>query len=125
MRILLVDDEDCVRGFVKDMLTENAHEVVDVNNASKALDVIKGGEKFDAVVTDLIMPGMDGVELTKELLQYGIDNSSVIMISGGAPDGKEELFKIAKGFFGKRFLKKPFEIDDLFILLDEIGENIG
>ncbi len=63
--ILLVDDEDLVREGTADMLRDIGYDVQCAASGSEALALLRGGD-FDLLITDYLMPGMDGVELAKE-----------------------------------------------------------
>ena len=61
--ILLVDDDPAVRAATREMLEEAGHTVVDVASGSAALQLLGAGRRFDLLVTDFAMPGMDGAHL--------------------------------------------------------------
>src|SRR6185503_345586 len=62
-RILLVEDEEVVRDVVTMMLEQHGFEVVAVEDALAALSACRGTNSFDLLLTDLVMPTMNGVEL--------------------------------------------------------------
>jgi CheY-like chemotaxis protein len=68
MNILLVEDSDEVSGITVEYLRELGHQVVAVAAAEQAMTQFKSA-KFDAVMTDVRLPGMSGIELAKELLK--------------------------------------------------------
>jgi CheY-like chemotaxis protein len=61
--ILLVDDEDLVRMGTNEMLTDLGYTVVEANSAAEALRLLRSGDEPDLMITDYLMPGMNGVEL--------------------------------------------------------------
>ena len=66
LHILIVDDDDRIRNLVKDYLSDNKYIVSSAENADQAklkLEIIK----FDIIILDVMMPGQDGYELTKEI----------------------------------------------------------
>lgn len=65
-RILVVDDSTTMRQMVSFTLTDNGHEVTEAADGIKALAEAKG-KKFDLVITDVNMPGMNGIDLVKSL----------------------------------------------------------
>lgn len=79
--ILLVDDEDLVRAGTADMLEEFGYTVLQVNSAAEALVLLRGADRIDALVTDFLMPGMNGVALAAEThtLRPGLP---VLLITG-------------------------------------------
>ena len=109
--ILLVDDEQLVRHSTADMLIELGYEVVEAASASEALKIFAGEKAFDMLVTDHLMPGMNGADLAAEIqrLHPGLP---VLIVSGYADAGgiPEYLPR----------LTKPFRQADLLSALDEI-----
>ena len=64
--ILVVDDEEQIRKLIASLLAAKRHHVTTASNGLEALDKIVGG-KYDAVISDVVMPEMDGITLTEEL----------------------------------------------------------
>lgn len=108
-RILIVDDEKSVRETLREMLEYENYEVIDAENATKALDLLSS-QSFDVILCDIKMPGMDGMELLEKILEnYDIP---VIMISGhGTIETAVDAIK--KGAFD--FIIKPFDLNRLLI----------
>ena len=79
-RILVAEDEASVREFVTRALTHAGHEVVTVVDGMRALDALHGG-RYDLLVTDIVMPGMNGPNLAQLILT---ENTSmkVLYVSG-------------------------------------------
>jgi CheY-like chemotaxis protein len=75
-----VDDEEATRKLIVDLLSQKGHQCSTASNGLEALDKIMG-TKFDAVITDVVMPGMDGIALTKELSKHN-QNLPVMVITG-------------------------------------------
>ena len=96
---LLVDDEDLVRLSTADMLMDLGYEVVEAQSAEEALRMISEGLRPDLVVTDLLMPGMTGLDFARDLRSRWRD-LPVLIVSGYA-----EMEGIAPGF---PRLTKPF-----------------
>jgi two-component system chemotaxis response regulator CheY len=69
-RILVVDDSTTMRQMVSFTLTDAGHEVTEAPDGLKALEAAKG-KKFDLVITDVNMPGMNGLDLVKSLRGLG------------------------------------------------------
>jgi CheY-like chemotaxis protein len=67
-KVLVVEDEEPVRKFIVTLLSKKGHKCVTASNGIEALDKI-GKDKFDAVIADIVMPEMDGIALTKEILK--------------------------------------------------------
>lgn len=80
---LLVDDEDMVRMSTADMLYDLGYKVVEASSGMSALEAIKSGLRPDVLVTDHLMPGMNGTQLARMLLEQGMI-SRALVISGYA-----------------------------------------
>jgi two-component system cell cycle sensor histidine kinase/response regulator CckA len=83
--VLLVEDEEVVRDVVAAMLEQSGFEVVAVDQALAALDLCKDGTRFDLLLTDLVMPSMNGVELAAAV-QMQLPETRVIYMSGYSAD---------------------------------------
>lgn len=82
-RILVVDDEDMIRVILRRVL--KAHEVIALSSAKEALALLAGGATFDAIICDLMMPAMNGIEFYQILVQQYPDQASAVMfVTGGA-----------------------------------------
>lgn len=117
--IVLVEDEDAIRTFAKNVLTNKGYDVVDFPSAKNAFESLSAKPiKFDLLVTDVLMPEMNGPALVTKLKE-SIPNIKVIFISGYA----EEAFTAEYG--DKRdfhFLPKPFSLKQLLITVKEVIE---
>ena len=105
--LLIVDDDDAIRGTLYDLLSEK----YDCNTASMAEEALQylEVERYDAILTDIAMPGLTGVELLKRIQETGSD-TPVILISGrGVEQDPEDLIEI--GAFA--YVTKPFNLDEI------------
>jgi signal transduction histidine kinase len=83
-RILVVDDEPGFLRAVKSLL-EESHEVIAVDEARAALNLIEGGERFDVVLCDVVMPGFNGMDLYERVAQLDAELArSFVFVTGGA-----------------------------------------
>ncbi len=110
-RILLVEDEEAVRAFAGRALEARGYTVYQAASGQEALDLISGlDEPVDLVISDVVMPGMDGPTLLRELRGRQPD-LKIIFVSGYAEDAFERhLPKDEKSF---QFLPKPFSLKEL------------
>lgn len=122
-RILLVDDEDIILNVGRDLLEELGYEVVTAADGFAAVNIFRGNqgnqgnqEKIDLVITDMLMPKMNGRELFYQLRQ--IDPDCPVILASGYTDnaGLDEMKR--DGLRG--FLPKPFNSEDLKRLLGEV-----
>jgi len=120
-RILVVDDDQPVRELICAILGSCGYEISEANNGQIATRMYRE-QPFDLVITDLVMPDMEGIELIKEL--RAIDhNVKVIAISGGFLTASDTYLKAAKLMGAQRTLPKPFEMDELLSVVSSVLEQ--
>ena len=118
MKILIVDDEKAIRNSIKDILEMEDYSVDTAENGEEA--VAKASkEKFDAIICDIKMPVMDGLEVLDRLVADGIE-SPVIMLSGHG-DLDTAVTCIKKGAFD--FISKPPDINRILITIKNATEK--
>jgi len=116
-RVLVLDDEDEVRAVLMRALQRAGHEVLEAADGREGLGVART-HSIDLVVTDLVMPEVDGLEFMRELarLRPGIP---VIAISGGGVWDARSLLEVAGALGALRTLSKPFELNAFLSLVAE------
>ncbi len=108
--VLLVEDEELVRGLSRDTLESCGYKVIDADNGVEALALCEDGKlKIDLLLTDVVMPQMGGRELAEKLMQK-FPKIRVLFTSGYTDDAVVRHGIIAKG---TNFLQKPFSLDAL------------
>jgi CheY-like chemotaxis protein len=80
--ILLIDDDELLRDTVLQLLELDGHRVTEAADGQAGLALFRGGHGFDAVITDVLMPGIDGARVTVEIHKQR-PGFPVIAISGG------------------------------------------
>jgi diguanylate cyclase (GGDEF)-like protein len=115
LRILIVDDEEEVRRFLVSLLSKHGHECDTAKDGIEALEKIKRNS-FDSAVIDVVMPLMDGITLTKELLRLH-PNLPIMIMTGHAEEHSAES-AIAAG--AREFIKKPFSINEFILRFDKM-----
>ncbi|EEE46784.2 cell cycle histidine kinase CckA [Roseibium alexandrii] len=115
--ILLVEDEEAVRAFAARALASRGYTVYEAGTGMEALEVMEetGGE-VDLVVSDVVMPEMDGPSLLVELRKTRPD-LKIIFVSGYAEDAFEENLPANEKFF---FLPKPFTLKQLATTVKDV-----
>ncbi len=103
--VLLVDDDDGVRKMMLKVLTRAGLRVEPVARAAEALELIKRGRRFECIVTDLMMPGMDGLQLLRFVRQLDLDVPIIVVT--GKPTLESAMVAMEHGGF--RYLPKPVE----------------
>jgi two-component system cell cycle sensor histidine kinase/response regulator CckA len=118
--VLLVEDEDAVRMFGSRALTNKGYTVLEADNGEAALDVINGTDvTIDLIVSDVVMPGMDGHTLVR-LVRHELPNVKVILMSGYAEDVFIEEIDRDPDI---HFLPKPFSLKKLAGKVKEVMEG--
>ena len=85
-RILVIDDDDRIRGMVLEMLSESGHEVGEASNGQEGLDQFRQ-TPTDLVITDILMPEKDGLEII-QILKKENPEVKIIAVSGGGDTGR-------------------------------------
>jgi two-component system, NtrC family, response regulator AtoC len=115
--ILIVDDDDAIRGTLFDLLSDR-YECHTASMAEEALQYLEI-ERYDAVLTDIAMPGLTGIELLHRV-QQGNSGTPVILISGkGTEQDNESLIRM--GAFA--YVSKPFNLDQIELLVERAVEQ--
>ncbi len=104
--ILLVDDDDLSRSTVHQMLERAGHSVTSTESGAEALRMFRT-QAVSLVVTDLIMPDTDGLELIQELRKLD-PQVRILAISGGGRVNANEYLTVARKFGANGILAKPF-----------------
>ncbi len=114
-RILLAEDDASLRNFLARALERAGHEVVTVENGSDAYDRLGGGE-FELLIADIVMPGLDGIELAR---RAGTENPAlrIVLITGFAA----MALQARDADIGRtRVLSKPVHLRELVDQVDEV-----
>jgi diguanylate cyclase (GGDEF)-like protein len=118
-KILIVDDDKEARDTIGDYLSEDGFSVEATDAGIKALEIL-GRSSFDLVISDLRMPKMDGIALTKKIKAMGPDAPTIIVITGfGTIQNAVESMKA--GAFD--FITKPFNLDQIKITIEKALET--
>lgn len=120
LRILIVDDEDFVREMIGETLSARKYEIALAAGGQEALDLLAQGP-FDVVLTDVKMPGMEGLELVKRIKRShrGIH---IVVLTGYPRDADIGDFMLQGA---DDFLPKPFRAADLVAILRKVEKARG
>ena len=109
-RILLIEDERCVREFTTRALERNGYQVLVAEDASKAFEIFrKNGKKIDLVLSDVVLPDLSGVQLIEQMKKEQKDLK--FMLTSGYTDSKSQWSVIQDRKIP--FLQKPYALIDL------------
>ena len=115
LTLLLVEDEDSIRESMQEVFASVFQKVISASNGDEGLKKFK---KFspDIVIADIMMPIMDGLEMSKQIKEVS-KNTPVIILS--AYSEKERLLKAIDVGIDK-YVIKPIDMDELFVVLEQI-----
>ena len=114
VKVLLVDDEVDLTENISKLLVSRGYQVVTADSGDGAIKAL-GKEKFDVMVLDLKMPGMDGLTILKEIKKLGLFVETLILTGHGAIDTAMSAMKLG----AYDYLTKPCEIDELVEKIEE------
>ncbi|HEY1534173.1 MAG TPA: response regulator [Polyangiaceae bacterium] len=113
-RVLIVDDHLSLAETLADGLAECGYEAIALSSSQEAAARLAAHESFDALITDLRMPGLDGLELLKISLAAAPDRPVIVMTAFSAVDSVVESLR--QGAF--HCLSKPFRLEELVLFLN-------
>ena len=116
-RILLIDDDEFFRDFVKQLLTRAGYEVLPAPNGREGLKLL-AQSPVDLVLTDIIMPEKEGLETIMEIRRQQPE-TRIIAMSGGSRVSAACYLDMAAKLGARRTLQKPIESDDLLRTVQE------
>ena len=114
--ILMIDDNEQLRDLLRAALTKLGYEVTSASNGAEAIEAI-AKMPFDVVITDLLMPEKDGIEVIGELRRRQ-PQARIVAMSGGGRGSREHYLQTAKGLGAHALLGKPFSVTELSAALD-------
>jgi len=112
-KVLIVDDERRVRGLLKDIVEGQGCEAVSVESGERALEELEKGD-FDLIFLDLVLPGLDGVDVLKAIKARG--NNAVVAVVTGYGDDPVAWEAMSLGPLV--LIRKPFETADIIRVLN-------
>jgi nitrogen regulation protein NR(I) len=113
-RVLVIEDDDTVRDVLRSFLSEKGFEATLAQNGETGLDMLRA-DKFDLILTDLVMPGVTGMDVLKEVLASKVGIPVIVMTAFGTVQTAVEAMRL--GAFD--YLTKPFNLDELMIVIEK------
>jgi two-component system response regulator AtoC len=117
-KLLIVDDEENMRHFLKALLEQEGYNVFLAENGRAAIDILKS-EKISTTLCDIRMPEMDGIEFLKEISAKKIDTTVITMSAYGTIDLAIETMKLG----AYDYVSKPFKPDEILLTLIKAEER--
>jgi FixJ family two-component response regulator len=117
-KVLVLDDEQIVLDSITRILEGEKYEVKACHSADQALDALKAGE-YDILITDLKMPGMDGIQAMEALAEVDPDLSMIMVTAYSTVDSAVKAMKLGAA----DYIRKPFTPDQLVDLVDKVMDD--
>jgi CheY-like chemotaxis protein len=118
--ILIIDDDDQFRAMLCQLIERNGHDVTEASGGKEGIRLYRENPA-DLVITDIIMPGKDGIETIQEL-KKDFPHIKIIAISGGGRLSPQDYLLLAKMLGAQRILSKPIELAELSKAIEELSE---
>ncbi|MBL4906990.1 MAG: response regulator [Sneathiella sp.] len=120
-RILVAEDEAALREFVQRALAHHGHEVEAVKDGAEALHALQGKETFDLLLTDIVMPIMDGIALSLKVAK-DFPDLKILLMTGYAAE-RQRAYNLEDLIYD--VVAKPFTLSDICDKVDEAlsGKN--
>ena len=115
IRILLAEDDDVMRVYLVRALQRSGYAVFAVDRGTAALAEIERGERFDLLLTDIVMPEMDGIELAQKASVI-VPDMRVMFITGFSA----VTLRAGEAMPQAKVLSKPFHLRDLVLEVDRM-----
>ncbi len=119
IRVLVVDDDAGVRYTLREILTSADMEVEEASDGAQALQKLEGGG-FQLVISDLRMPGIDGLELLKQVNRRPSPPKVILITAHGSERHAVEAMKLG----AYDYFRKPFEMEELLAVVQRAGEAV-
>lgn len=116
----MAEDEESVRQFVARALTHNGHDVTAVENGLLALDMLSE-ESYDLLLTDIVMPGMDGIALALKIAKEKPDMPIVLMTGYAAQEERAHNLDVLI----HRVISKPFTLKEICDVVEDALATSG
>lgn len=118
-RILIADDEPNIRRVIEAVLTKDGYEVISAENGKRALDAVSTNTDIDVLISDLIMPDINGVELLEAARQINPSISVIMITAHGTIKSAVDAMRL--GAFD--YITKPFDMDELKLVVKRAFER--
>ncbi|AQQ08561.1 Chemotaxis protein CheY [Sedimentisphaera cyanobacteriorum] len=122
-KILVIDDDSQILEMVTEVLEDAGYQVFGASDGDKGVELFR--EKSpDLVVTDIIMPGKEGIGTLMDIKNYNPDVKAIAISGGGRVVRASDALKDAEFFGAEEILEKPFSCDKLLETVQKVlGDN--
>ncbi len=116
--ILIIDDDDAMRSVINRTLSRSGYSTLEASNGKEGMQRI-AQSSVDLVITDIIMPEMEGIDLIGKLIKMN-PRPKIVAISGGGRVSENYYLELAQKFGADKILPKPFEIAELVATVEAL-----
>lgn len=120
-KILLIDDEQAFLDGIATLLDLEGFKIESTSDPRKGFEMIKN-ETYDVIITDILMPEKDGIEIITHLLKQKT-RPKIIAISGGGRIDATDYLDVAKKFGVEEAIAKPFSKDELVEKINQVTNS--
>lgn len=114
-KILVVEDDERLQKIYTALLQKNGYEVIAAENAAKALDALEQ-KTVDLMICDVMMPGMDGIELTKQIRMAKYDFPILMATARDSFPAKQEGFRAGSD----DYMVKPIDLNEMLLRIEAL-----
>ena len=122
-RILVIDDDDTLRAMLRRLFSAAGYEVAVAEDGMAGVRV-QQIQPFDLVITDLVMPEKEGIEVIMEIRKKYPD-TKIIAMSGGGRIHPDQYLELARNLGAQRVFSKPFKASDVLAAVRELLNDEG
>ena len=117
--ILIVDDEESVRFLLQTNLAAEGFQILSAPGAKEALEILRGGAPVDLVLSDQVMPGMDGFDLLREMKVRFPSVAFIMLTAHGSVEGAVSAMKEG----AQDYIRKPWKAEGMVMTIRRVLEN--
>jgi two-component system, NtrC family, response regulator AtoC len=117
-KILIVENDSAMADMLSDFLSEKGFTAAVAQDGAAALDQIRK-DRFDVILSDVVMPNMDGIELLRRLRELKSDAAVIMMSAYGTIDNAVEAMKLG----AYDYIAKPFRLDEIILTIGKVQES--
>jgi CheY-like chemotaxis protein len=116
--ILIIDDEEIVIRYLQSLLQKEGYQIFIAPNGKEARRIYEESA-LDLVITDILMPEMDGIEVIRDLRKRN-GAIKILAVSGGGQTGRLDFLSVARNLGADKILHKPFTNTELITAISEL-----
>ncbi len=119
-KILIIDDDELMRGFLRELFCREGFEVVEAADGLAGIQSFIDDSSVDAVITDLYMPEADGIEVLRAIRKESQDVKIVAISGGTTGGGRTDILQVMQDLGVDKTLQKPFKPEEMVTVVKEL-----